>query len=121
MHNVSKKDADYARRTKIAKRQKIAGIMNKFYDEGNKTAIMESANIFDFLGLDELLDHAFFSHICWLYEERGNLNASYKKPLELLNPGLAQRIYATKPVYKQPKVGTHKTLSNGYKWHEIAE
>ena len=94
----------------------ISGMMNRFHDKSEDKAIMESANIFDFLGLDELLDYEIFKQICFLYEIR-NMNSSYSACLQFLNLGLAEKIYATKPV---PKPMMRKTLGGGYRWHEIS-
>jgi hypothetical protein len=70
------------------------GLMNVFHNRSEHKAIMESANIFDFLGLDELLNYKVFHLICFLYEMR---TSPYAKTLEILNPGLAELIYATQP------------------------
>ncbi|HEX2978551.1 MAG TPA: hypothetical protein VHO47_05510 [Candidatus Babeliales bacterium] len=111
---------EYAQEPNVCFRhEKVSAIMKKFnyIGDDNDKAIIASANMFDFLGFDELLTYKIFSQICLRYELK-KTNLSHAKSLESLNPGLAERIYATKPVHQTEK---QKSLAQGCRWHEISE
>ncbi len=127
------RDEDFNRMKSGKRGYNIGGIMNTFMNQYNDKAIMESANIFDFLGMDEVLDYKIFHRICTFHELKATPENSNRligppanfKLLELLNPGLAQRIHATKPKPEnKTSNGTNsfwspRTLAAGYKWHEL--
>ncbi len=106
------------------KKERMANVMVKFSIEGNDQAIMDSANSFDFLALDEMLDYRIFGRIAFIHEFKDLLSALHlhNDDLAMLNPGLAEKILLTQPKALEVYESAHKkSLGTGYGWHEIAD